>query len=233
MTLIIKQTNPIRKERYSKNNWNFIYKKSDNVITAVGRQKYFCIGMVDIINSTKTVALLQQDMVPKYYEIFLNNMAKPVNYHQGKILKIMGDSLLFYFSDIYHNDHNLDFLNPIECIFSMMEMHKKLNQILKKYHLPQIDFRVSLDYGNVTIMKTRDGLIDFVGPAINSCAKINEFAPVNGTIIGGDLYEKIRHSHKYGFKNAGCLSIGLKKSYPTFSPYRKTYDPFLISGEDC
>ena len=141
---IIKKTNYTTEKNIFKNNWNsFDIEKNDKIITAVGKQSYFCVGLVDIVNSTKTVARLQQNKVAQYYEIFLNTMAKTINSCQGKILKIMGDSLLFYFSDTCHNEDKA-FLNAIECGFSIMNMHEKLNHILKKYALPQIDFRISL-----------------------------------------------------------------------------------------
>lgn len=232
--IILRQNNQEQKKHTSENNCDFIdKKKSNNIITAVGKPKYFCIGIVDIVNSTKTVAQLQPNKVPKYYEIFLNNMAKTVYYHQGEILKIMGDSLLFYFPDTCHSDHKLGFLNTIECGFSMMKMHEKLNEILKRYALPKIDFRISFDYGNVTMMKTRNGLIDLVGPTINTCAKINDLASINGTVIGRDLYEKIKHIHEYGFRNAGNFSIGLKQPYPIFTLYKKTNNLLLTHDGNC
>ena len=98
-------------------------------------------------------------------------MAKTINSCQGRILKIMGDSLLFCFPNTCHNENKINFLNVIECGFSIISMHGKLNLILKKYALPQIDFRISLDYGKVTIMRTEGGLMDLVGPTINTCAK--------------------------------------------------------------
>lgn len=219
--IVLKQTNHTHGKHVPEHNWDLVDKKNDTIITAVGKPKYFCVGMVDIVNSTKTVSRLHPDKVPKFYEIFLNNMAKPVNHHQGELLKIMGDSLLFYFPDVCPRDHDLCFLNAIECGFSMMKMHKKLNQILRRYELPQIDFRISFDYGNVTIMKTKNGLIDLVGPTINTCAKINDLAPINETVVGGDLYEKIKHFHQYRFRNAGSFSVGLKQSYPIFTLCRK------------
>jgi len=219
---IIKKTNYTTEKNIFKNNWNsFDIEKNDKIITAVGKQSYFCVGLVDIVNSTKTVARLQQNKVAQYYEIFLNTMAKTINSCQGKILKIMGDSLLFYFSDIYHNEDKADFLNAIECGFSIMNMHEKLNHILKKYALPQIDFRISFDYGKVTIMRTEKGLMDLVGPTINICAKINELAKTNSMIIGGDLFEKIKNFDEYKFKNSKSFSMGLRQSYPSFTVCKK------------
>jgi len=217
--IILEQTNHTHTKHILENKWGFI--GNDDIITAVGKPRYFCVGIVDIVNSTKTVAKLSPYKVPKYYEIFLNTMAKPVNYYHGKILKVMGDSLLFYFQDLYYHNHKFDFLNSIECGFSIMNMHKKLNTLLRASTIPEIDFRISFDYGSVTVMKTRNGLIDLVGPTINTCAKINDLAPINGVVIGGDFYEKVKRFHKYRFKHTGNFSIGLKQSYPVFTLYRK------------
>ena len=204
------------------NNWDSIgIHKNDKIITAIGKQSYFCVGLVDIVNSTKTVARLQQNKVAQYYEIFLNTMAKTINFCQGKILKIMGDSLLFYFPDTCHNENKVNFSNVIECGFSIMDIHGKLNLILKKYTLPQIDFRISFDYGKVTIMRTENGLMDLVGPTINTCAKINELAMTNNMIIGGDFFEKIKKINEYKFKNSKSFSMGLKQPYPSFTVCKK------------
>ena len=220
---IIKNTNYTTEKNVFENNWNSTdIKKNNKIITAIGKQSYFCVGLVDIVNSTKTVARLQQNKVAQYYEIFLNTIAKTINSCQGKILKIMGDSLLFYFPDTCHNENKTNFLNVIECGFSIIGMHGKLNHILKKYILPQIDFRISFDYGKVTIMRTEDGLMDLVGPTINTCAKINELAMTNNMIIGGDLFEKIKNINEYKFKNSKNFSMGLKQPYPSFTVCRKT-----------
>ena len=194
------------------------------IIAAVGKPKYFCVGIVDIVDSTKTVDQLSPNQVPKYYEIFLNNMAKVVSNH-GEILKIMGDSLLFYFKDTCDAQDTLAFQNAIECGFSMIKMHKKLNDILKRYMLPCIDFRISFDYGKVTVMETRTGLIDLVGPTINTCAKINDLSLRNNMVIGRDMYDKVRNLNQFQFKHANNFLIRSAHSYPVFSVSKKKFIP--------
>jgi class 3 adenylate cyclase len=103
----------------------------------------------------------------------------------------------------------------------MIAMHEKLNRILKRHALPPIDFRISFDYGNLTIMKTRNGLFDLVGPTINTCSKINNLASINSTVIGKDFHDKIKNFHQYVFQNTGKFSIDLKQPYPIFTIYRK------------
>ena len=191
------------------------------IITAVSKPKSFCIGMVDIVDSTKTVDQLSSDEVPKYYEIFLNNMAKVVYSNNGDILKIMGDSLLFYFRDTCNPENNSGFLDAMKCGFSMIKMHDKLNNILERYALPLIDFRISFDYGNVTVMKTKNGLIDLVGPTINTCAKINTLAARNNMVIGRTVYERIKTFDQFIFKRIGDFEVRSTHSYPIYAISKK------------
>jgi class 3 adenylate cyclase len=190
-------------------------------MVAVGKPTYFCVGMIDIVDSTKTVARLSPSKSSKYYEIFLNCMAKIVRQYKGQILKTMGDSLLFYFPDTSHSERKFGFLSALECGFEMMATHEKLKTLLAEEVLPQIDFRISFDYGNVTMMRNTKFVIDLVGPTINTCAKINGICPVNGMVIGSDLYEKAKSFREYKYKNSGSFSIDLKHPYPVFTICRK------------
>ena len=192
------------------------------IIMAVSKPKSFCIGMVDIVDSTKTVDQLSSDEVPKYYEIFLNNMAKAVYSNNGDILKMMGDSLLFYFQDTCNPENNSGFLDAIECGFSMINMHDKLNTILERYALPSIDFRISFDYGNVTVMKTKNGLVDLVGPTINTCAKINTLTDRNNMVIGRTVYERIKAFDQFIFKRIGDFVVRSTHSYPIYAISKKS-----------
>ncbi|MDH3855380.1 MAG: adenylate/guanylate cyclase domain-containing protein [Nitrosopumilus sp.] len=191
------------------------------VASMVGTPKYFCVGIIDIIGSTKTVAKLPQNKVSRYYEIFLNTMAKTINQFSARILKTMGDSLLFYFPDTCHGNRKFGFLSSIECGFSLINTHTRLNYQLNEEYLPKIDFRISFDYGNVTIMKTADSAIDLVGPTINTCSKINSLAAKNEMIIGSDHHEQLKKFDEYKFKQAGSYSVDLKHSYPTYTVSRK------------
>ena len=112
----------------------------EDIFNMVGMPKHFCVGIIDIVNSTKTVAKLPQNKSSLYYEIFLNTMAKTINCYNAHILKTMGDSLLFYFPDTCYDDRKFGFLSCIECGFAMIETHTKLNYKLEEARIPQIRF---------------------------------------------------------------------------------------------
>jgi class 3 adenylate cyclase len=203
----------------SKNTQIFEYKEEpeEAFTVVVGKPTYFCVGIIDIVNSTKTVARLPANKTSRYYEVFLNTMAKVVRQYNGQILKTMGDSLLFYFPDTSFSERKFGFLSSIECGLSLIDQHEKLKKLLYDEMLPPIDFRISFDYGNVTMMRNTEWAVDLVGPTINTCAKINGICPVNGIVIGSDLYEKTKSFKEYKFKNAGSFSADLKHPYPVFT----------------
>ena len=74
-------------------------KIQDYVVGFSGRTSSYCVGTVDIIDSTKISARLSLEKSAKYYEIFLNTMARVLNRFGGMIVKNVGDSLLFYFPE--------------------------------------------------------------------------------------------------------------------------------------
>ena len=197
--------------------------KEQNVqyVTADKLPKFFCVGIVDIVNSTKTVSKLSQTKSSRYYELFLNTMAKSLESFHTQILKTMGDSLLFYFPDTCHVERKFGFLGALECGFSLIDAYSELNQYLKDDDLPKIDFRISFDYGNLTIMKDGAGSIDLVGPTINTCSKINSLCSINDMIIGSDLYQTVKKFKEYKFEKIDDYSIDLKHSYPVYSVKRK------------
>jgi len=62
-------------------------KLSNYVVDFSGESKNYCVGFVDIENSTQIVASLNQEKMSKYYEIFLNSMANIVERFDGFVIK--------------------------------------------------------------------------------------------------------------------------------------------------
>ncbi|MCE2506944.1 MAG: adenylate/guanylate cyclase domain-containing protein, partial [Nitrosopumilaceae archaeon] len=84
--------------------------------------------------------------------------------------------------------------------------------------LPCLDYRVSLDYGNVIMMNPNlSATGDMIGPPINMCAKINRSAKTNGMVIGGDLYEIVKKERQFKFKTVKRYCIGFRYTYPIYA----------------
>lgn len=196
-------------------------REEDSLMEPIGKPTSFCVGIVDIVNSTNVVSRLTPLQSSKYYTIFLNHMAKVVGQYNGQILKTMGDSLLFYYPETSNSERQFGFLSCLETGLAMSRSHEKLKTELSQEKLPKIDFRISFDYGVVTMMRKIDGQIDLVGPTINTCAKINGLCPVNSIVVGSDLYEKTKNFKEYKFVKNGSYSMDSKHPYPVFTIFTK------------
>ncbi len=192
------------------------------VVNFLETSQSYCVGLVDIVNSTKISASLTQKKLSKYYEVFLNSMAQTVEKFGGFVIKNIGDSLLFYFPVSSKSSNSYDFKSCLECGLTMIEEHDTINKLLKKEKLPSLNYRISADYGEVSIMKTNDSsTIDVFGVPVNMCTKINHAAPKNSIVIGSDLYRTAKKLDNYKYHMIDSYSVGLKFMYPIYSVSRK------------
>lgn len=195
---------------------------SDYMVAFSGGTSSYCVGMVDMENSTKIGSDLGNVKIAKYYQIFLNSMSKIASRFGGFVVKNIGDCLLFYFPESSKAHRKFGFISCIECCLAMTEHHKVICQELEMENLPCVNYRVSADYGSVVMMEANNSSpLDIIGPPVNMCSKINHAAPTNGAVIGGDLFSMVKGLTDYRFKEVKGFSLGYKYSYPVYRIERK------------
>ena len=183
-----------------------------------------CVGFIDLVDSTTNIATMDNlESIRKYYSIFINSISKIVKSYGGKVLKNIGDCILFYFpktSDV--NDIN-SFQQAIECDFKILDERYKINDELTRKHLPTFNFRMSLDYGVLDLALVGDySQTDLFGSTLNLCSKINSssLSIPNEIIIGDELYKVLKSSNivtNYYFINNGEYKITETNRYPTYN----------------
>jgi len=175
----------------------------------------YVIGMVDMVNSTKITAQIGSVKTARYFQVFLNSMAKILSRYKGNVFKIAGDCLLFHFIDSDPNKTGLK--SCIECSLEMTRSQKYISEQLSSEGLPRIDFRISADYGVISLVKTDlSEKFDMIGPPVNMCAKINRLAGNNQLVIGSDLFRLVKEFKIYQFKEIDSYSLGFKLTYPVY-----------------
>ena len=195
---------------------------SDYMVAFSGLAKSYCIGLVDMANSTIISANMNEREWCRYYEIFLNSIANILPKFGGVAIKNLGDSLLYYFPESSNSQRKYGFVSCLECSLAIIESHDSICKRLEKESLPCLNYRVSADYGKVVIMNTNNSSMpDLIGPPVNMCSKINHRAENNGVVIGGDLYQVVKDLQDYRFKPETGFSIGLKYAYPIYSVSRR------------
>ncbi len=195
---------------------------SDYLVAFSGQTQNYCVGMVDMANSTKMAATLGTAKISSYYQIFLNSMSKILGRFGGFVIKNIGDCLLYYFPESSKANRKFGFMSCLECSLAMIENHDNICSALNRSDLPCVDYRISVDYGSVVLMRANNSQsLDMLGPPVNMCSKINHAATTNGIAIGGDLYTMVKNFNDYKFKKIEEFSLGFKHSYPVYSIERK------------
>lgn len=184
--------------------------------------KSYCIGCVDMVNSTKISAELGTKKISRYYQIFLNSMSQILSEYGGVVIKNIGDCLMYYFPSSAKPSSTYGFRSCIECNIALVEAHDFICKQLHSEDLPCLDYRISSDYGSVCIMQSNNSAsLDMIGPPVNMCSKINRIANPNEVVIGGDLHEMAKSFKDYTFKSKKGYSLGYKFDYPVYSVSRK------------
>lgn len=182
----------------------------------------YCIGIVDIMNSTKIAATLSSSQFSKYYSVFLNTMSFTARRFGAIVVKNIGDGLLYYFPNTSDPKNEYEFMRCIDCSLAMIGMHDDINARLYAEKMPTLNYRVSADYGKIMMAKSSSSSYeDIFGLPVNMCAKINTKAMPNSVVIGGDLHQIVKGIGDYRFIPGKGCSIGLKYQYPIYTVYRK------------
>ena len=187
----------------------------DQMIVFKEIDQSYCVGIVDIVNSTQITAKLSQVKACEYYTVFLNALGYIAEANGATVVKNIGDSILFYFPELSKDKDS--FLTPITCGEKMLEASDLINKIFAKRELPKIQYRVSVDYGPlmIAIYKT-SRCEDIFGSTVNLCSKINRITKPNGMAIGNDFYQIIKKSDQHKFREIKKLQTGLKQGYPVY-----------------
>ncbi len=192
-------------------------RSSEYLVSFLTQPSSYCVGIVDMVNSTKISAHIGPLRASRYYQVFLNSMSKIISEFGGSVIKNVGDCLVYYFPESGRFDNKYDFTRCIECGLEMIQSQKHISKQLVSEGLPDIDFRVSADYGSVLIMKSNvSESLDMIGSPLNMCSKINRLAEKNQFVVGGDLFQMVKRLG-YHFKEVKDFSLGFKLSYPVYS----------------
>jgi CheY-like chemotaxis protein len=182
-----------------------------------------CVGFIDLVDSTKnTITIASLESIRKYYSTFINSTSEVVKSYNGKVIKNIGDCLLFYFPKTTDVNNIGTFKEVIECGFKILDERYSINQELSKQHLPPFNYRISIDYGVLDLALVGDySQMDLFGSTINLCSKINSSLSIPNDITIGDNFYRILKSfpaivNNYNFINNGEYRITESNRYSTY-----------------
>ena len=194
-----------------------------NEVLFSNKSENYCICFIDIVGSTQiTAKITPSEKVGKFYSTFINAVASIVKDHNGKIVKTVGDGVLFFFPGTSNIEDIEAFVDALECCLALISSRNTINSNLHEEKLPGISYRISAEYGRVEVAKSdRSASYDLFGTTVNFCARINKNAPPNGIVIGSDLYTIVSSfpalADRYNIQEIGELHLRTgKRRYPIY-----------------
>ena len=189
----------------------------DDAVSFSGTPQYFAVGFVDIANSTNITAQLSHDKASLYYSTFLNSMSVIVNAFEGKVVKNIGDGLMFSFQENQNFSKNKMFVDILECGLKMIHSRDLINERLYQLDLPEMSYRVSADYGRLLVADSKTSFNkDLFGTPVNSSYKINRIANPNSMVIGQNLFQYVESFNRYEFREISPCMLLAKKKYEVY-----------------
>ncbi|MDW0165693.1 MAG: adenylate/guanylate cyclase domain-containing protein [Nitrososphaeraceae archaeon] len=206
-------------------NWDFA-SQPDNILFSE-KSCMCCVGFIDMVDSTRITAGLTKSQMSKYYSLFINWVNGIIRGYGGKVVKNTGDGLLFYFTSL--GDSSIKTVrNCLNSAITLSILHGNVNKKFISESLPELNYRISLDYGEVSFAQTVDSTtLDIFSTTVNLCVKINKVAEPNKVIIGGDLYRIAKNLSDYDFHEVKeTISIS-NRAYPLYTVSEaKTIDEY-------
>lgn len=163
----------------------------NNKINFKKHHKHTVVGILDVVHSTEATFSLSGEAIDEFYSIFLSSVSSVIHDNGGKVLKNIGDGVLWYFPEVKENECTT-FEQVALCGRALLCSRDDINKKLNEHGLPSVSFRISMSFGLVSAMSDDRGeVVDLFGATINTCSKMNKYAPENGFVVGEVLNEKL------------------------------------------
>ncbi len=149
------------------------------------------VAVLDIVHSTESTFSLSGEAIDNFYSLFLTHVSRIIYENGGRVLKNTGDGVLWYFPEVT-TENNESFSVVTKCGHALLQKRDEINKELAEQGLPTVSYRISMSFGLVSAMCDESGeVIDLFGATVNTCAKMNKYAPENGFVVGEALNEKL------------------------------------------
>lgn len=156
-----------------------------------GRRLTACVMFLDICNfsSRPMETPAEQDLMLRILALFFSEMIRIAEEYEGQVEKNTGDGLLIYFSNDPSFNGTTAVQKALACSLTMQAATEHLiNPIVKASNSAEIHFRVSIDYGNITVARigaaNRFWSHVAIGATANFASKMLKYADEDQIIIG-------------------------------------------------
>ncbi|MGD1838658.1 MAG: adenylate/guanylate cyclase domain-containing protein [Nitrososphaeraceae archaeon] len=150
-----------------------------------------CVGFLDLVNpSYNKNTILKRRQIETYYSKFMNSLHKITKKHNIKIVENEDDCILLYSPSTSNTENIKPFEDFFTCIYTINDELDKINKDLFNNNLPQLNYRISVDYGDVDLsLEDEYSQLGSFGTTVNICSQIDSIYNQSEISIGEKLYK--------------------------------------------
>jgi adenylate cyclase len=193
----------------------------DDLAIGEGRRLPMAVMFLDInsFSQRPSETETEQSMMLRVLNLFFSEMIKIAEDYGGTVEKNTGDGLMAYFEDGIENGSK----RAVSCALTMMAANEHLiRPILLATPIPEITFRVTIDYGTVTVARLgaarRFNANVAIGATANFAAKMLSFAQAGEIVIGESVKVHLPVAWQTSFTSLATTETGWSYT-ATGNPY--------------
>ena len=187
----------------------------DQLAYGTGRRLHMAVMFLDIcgFSSRPAESHLEQNLLLNVLNLFFSEMTRIVEEYDGTVEKNTGDGLMAYFEDGSANSSELGVKRAVSAALTMMHANGGLiGPILAQNQIQPIDFRITLDSGEVTVARLgaqrRFNARVAVGTTANIASKMLSFAGPNEILLGEKAKLELPFSWQVAWTEFGTFDSG-------------------------
>lgn len=205
-----------------------IIPEDEDLALGEGRRLELAVMFLDIsdFSSRPMETAAEQDMMLRVLNLFFTEMFKIAEDYGGTVEKNTGDGLMAYFENDPLPDGENASKKAVACALTMLKANMHLiSPILRATPVPEIEFRVSIDHGLVTIARMgsakRFNANAAIGATANFASKMLRYAKPGDVVIGESVKNQLPQEWQNRWTELATLETGwvymaTQRTYPLY-----------------
>jgi predicted ATPase/class 3 adenylate cyclase len=158
-------------------------------------RKLDTLVFVDLVGSTALAEQLDPEDVLSLLELYYSRLRAELERCGGTVEKYIGDAIVTHFGvPVAHED------DPERAVRAALQILETVERLNAEDPIREIQVRIGIATGEVIVthgVKAEEGKGIAWGDVLNTAARIESAAPVNGILVGEETYRASRHVIEY------------------------------------
>ena len=158
-------------------------------------RKLDTLVFVDLVGSTALAEQLDPEDVLALLELYYGRLRTELERHGGTVEKYIGDAIVTHFGvPVAHED------DPERAVRAALDILDTVEALNAEDPIREIQVRIGVATGEVIVthdQRAEEGKGIAWGDVLNTAARIESAAPVNGILVGEETYRATAHAIEY------------------------------------